>query len=101
MQEEKMKKKMDIVGDEPKKVFDDYPLVDCNECRSYWDSSCDGTPVKKERKCTAYVATRRTDIPRQMRELKRQVYNTKASIDKLYVIFIIYLIVQLLVGWCL
>jgi hypothetical protein len=64
-----------------KKIFDE-PVVECNECEHYWDSSCDGTPLKQERSCTSYKATRREDIPGQIKKLK---YN----IDKLYLIMLI------------
>lgn len=57
-----------------KKIFDE-PTVDCNECSHYYDSSCDGTPIKKERKCTSYKATRREDIPEQIKQLKHNVHS--------------------------
>ena len=54
------------------KVFDDYE-VNCNECQSYWDSSCDGVPLDKKRNCTSFIATRTTDIPKQIAQLKHEV----------------------------
>lgn len=59
--------------DTTKKIFDE-PVVECNECEHYWDSSCDGTPIKKERNCTAYKATRREDIPEQIKRLNNEVH---------------------------
>jgi hypothetical protein len=50
------------------KIFDDYQ-VDCNECKKYWDSSCDGVPISKKRNCTAYEATRTVDIPKRIDDL--------------------------------
>ena len=54
------------------KIFDDFPTVDCNDCECYHDNTCDGTPVGQERHCTAFKATRRTDIPLQIKSLQRK-----------------------------
>lgn len=52
------------------KVFDEYPQKDCNTCRSYMLDQCDGVPVGESRKCTAYEATRASDLPMQIEKLK-------------------------------
>ena len=54
------------------KIFDDYQ-VDCNECKKYWDSSCDGVPINKKRSCTSFEATRTTDIPKQIEKLNKSI----------------------------
>ena len=54
------------------KIFDDYE-VNCNECKNYWDSSCDGVPITKRRNCTSYIATRTVDIPKQIEKLKKSI----------------------------
>mgnify|MGYP003418624221 CR=1 FL=1 len=54
------------------KIFDDYQ-VDCNECKKYWDSSCDGVPINKKRNCTSFEATRTTDIPKQIERLNKSI----------------------------
>lgn len=52
------------------KVFEEYPQKDCNTCRSYMLDQCDGVPVGESRKCTAYEATRASDLPMQIEKLK-------------------------------
>lgn len=52
-------------------IFEEYPVVDCNECKSYLSEECDGTPVGSERLCKAFKATRRTDIPLQIKSLQK------------------------------
>lgn len=52
------------------KVFEEYPQKDCNTCRSYMLDQCDGVPVGESRKCTAYEATRQSDIPMQIAKLE-------------------------------
>ena len=58
---------------EDKKVFDDFPKVDCNECEPYWTGACDGVPVGSEKRCTAFKATRRVNIPEQIKSLRERV----------------------------
>lgn len=55
------------------KVFDDFPEANCNTCRSYWSDQCDGVPVGESRKCTAYEATRQSDIPMQIEKLTKEI----------------------------
>ena len=52
-------------------IFEEYPVVDCNECKSYLSEECDGTPVGSEKVCKAFKATRRTDIPLQIKSLQK------------------------------
>ena len=59
---------------EERKIFDDFPKVDCNECAHYWDSSCDGVKTPEEgsqRLCTSFLATRSVVIPAQIEALQR------------------------------
>lgn len=53
-------------------IFDNYE-VDCNGCECYWDNSCDGVPLDKKRNCTSYTATRTTDIPMRIADLKHEL----------------------------
>ena len=55
------------------KIFEDYPEVDCNTCHSYWTDQCDGTKVGQSRKCTAYEATRQSDLPMQIEKLEKDI----------------------------
>lgn len=58
---------------EEQKVFEEYPKADCNTCRSYMQDQCDGVPVGITRKCTSYVATRQSDIPKQIEKLNEDI----------------------------
>ena len=72
----------------PTKVFDDYE-VNCNECSNYWNDTCSGVPINKKRNCTAYVATKASDIPKQIQQLKRDVVYAKVMIVILCLINVI------------
>ena len=51
------------------KIFDEFPRVDCSDCSHYWDDSCNGVSQGSEKRCTAFLATRRVDIPQQIKKL--------------------------------
>ena len=53
-----------------KKIFDDFPRVDCNDCSHYWDDSCEGVPQGFKKRCTAFLATKRVDIPLQIKSIR-------------------------------
>ena len=55
------------------KVFEEYPQANCNTCRSYMLDQCDGVPVGESRKCTAYEATRQSDLPMQIEKLNDEI----------------------------
>ena len=55
------------------KVFEEYPQANCNTCRSYMLDQCDGVPVGESRKCTAYEATRQSDMPMQIENLAKEI----------------------------
>jgi len=64
--------------------FDDWTDVkECNDCQEYWNNVCDGTPVGVERPCKAFKATRRVDIPLEIKSLRR-------ALNALYVALILY-----------
>ena len=58
---------------EDKKIFDEFPEVDCNGCESYWNNQCDGAVKGTEKRCTAFKATRRVDIPEQIKALRKSL----------------------------
>jgi hypothetical protein len=58
---------------EDKKVFDDFPRVDCYDCQHYWRDTCDGVPVGSEKPCNSFVATRRVDLLAQIKSLRKRV----------------------------
>lgn len=53
-------------------IFDE-EYVDCNNCEHYHDNTCDGVTVGSERRCTAFKATRREDIPEQIKSLREDI----------------------------
>ena len=55
---------------ETKRVFDDFPTVDCNECEHYWTNSCDGVPKGANRSCNSFKATRSVVIPKKIERLE-------------------------------
>lgn len=58
---------------EDKKIFDDFQYVDCNDCSHYWDDTCEGVKKGSEKRCTAFKATRRVDIPEQIKALRNDI----------------------------
>lgn len=56
-----------------KKIFEEYTPVDCNDCESYWNDSCDGVPEGVERRCTAFKATRRVVLPSRIEAVEKAV----------------------------
>lgn len=60
--------------------FDNWTHVDCNECQHYWNALCDGTVKDSEKPCTAFVATRSTDIPEQIKSLKDSLKSVRTCV---------------------
>jgi hypothetical protein len=58
---------------EDKRIFDDFFKVDCNDCQHYWTDACDGVYKGSEKRCNSFVATRRVDIPEQIKWLRKRV----------------------------
>lgn len=56
-----------------KKIFDDFPKVDCNECGRYYDSSCDGVKKGSTKQCNSFLATRSVVIPAKIKDLEKCV----------------------------
>lgn len=55
------------------KRFEDWNEVNCNDCQHYWTDACDGVPVGSEKRCTSFLATKRVDIPLQIKSLRKRV----------------------------
>lgn len=70
-------------SDIQKTRFDEWEgIVDCNSCTLYWDEQCDGaqnTPQGSTRLCKAFKATRRVDIPLQIKSLQRGLETLRKS----------------------
>lgn len=46
-------------------------IVDCNSCKHYHDETCNGTPQGSQRLCKAFLATRRADLPQQIKSCQK------------------------------
>lgn len=77
-----------MTGNTNNQIFDNYE-VSCNDCGNYWNDSCDGVPLNKKRNCTAFVATKASDIPKQIKQLERNVTLNRIFIMILTVVAII------------
>lgn len=54
--------------------FDDWDeVVDCNDCKHYYDETCDGALRGTQKPCKTFLAIRRVDIPLQIKSLQRAV----------------------------
>ena len=59
---------------ENNKRFEDWIEVECNNCERYWINQCDGAkpPLNRSRMpCNSFLATRGTNIPLQIKSLKK------------------------------
>ena len=54
---------------ENKRVFDDFPKVDCNECERWWMNQCDGADKGTTMRCNSFLATRSVIIPAKIERL--------------------------------
>ena len=84
---------------EKQSVFEEYPKADCNTCRSYMLDQCDGVKIGESRKCTAYEATRQSDLPMHIEKLRERVnsnarYNTIMNLLLLVIIWCMYFMVR-------
>lgn len=77
-----------MTGNTNNQIFDNYE-VNCNECSNYWNDTCSGVPINKKRNCTSFTATKASDIPKQIQQLKRDVVYAKVMIVILCLINVI------------
>ena len=80
--------------DEDKKIFDTYE-VHCEECQHYWDDSCEGTRVGSYKPCTAFVATKRIDLPSRVQKLEKWLKHVLRSILLVDIVIIIHLLTHI------
>lgn len=78
-----------------RKIFD-FNYNDCNDCKHYWDDSCDGVQTQNERHCNSFIATRRVDIPLQIKTLESKIKNLKRECFWLEVCVILLAISQMI-----
>lgn len=70
----------------PKARFDNWEaVVDCNDCESYWNESCDGVSDGSTRLCRAFTARRKVNIPLQLKDQQMAIerldrYSTRLNI---------------------
>lgn len=58
------------------KIFDDFPIKDCNDCAHYWDNTCDSPKtLQKGSKtlCNSFLVTRRVVLPLQIKRLNKAI----------------------------
>lgn len=71
-------------------LFDDWSEVkDCNKCEPYWNNQCDGAKVGSEKRCTAFKATRKVDIPLEIEALRKAVKRLSVAVILLGVVQIL------------
>lgn len=75
-----------------KKIFDDFPTVDCNECESWWLNQCDGVTEGPQKLCTAFKAVRRVNIPSEIERLRSALKCLTGSIIILYFVMLFHII---------
>ena len=80
-----------------KKIFEDFPEVDCNECEHWWTNGCDGVSKGSTANCNSFSATRSVVIPHQIKKLERRVFWLSVLLFGEYVAGAI----AVLVGWLL
>lgn len=79
------------------KIFEEYK-VDCNNCESYWTDQCDGVSCssKDGKRCTAYRAIRRVNIPEQIDKLKRNFDRIEKFTMFMTILFMLHLLCHLI-----
>ena len=53
-----------------KKIFDEFPKIDCNECEHYYTNACDGVSKGSQKICKTFLATRNVHIPAKIKTLE-------------------------------
>lgn len=58
------------------KIFDDFPIKDCNDCAHYWDNTCDSPKTLQKGSntlCNSFLVTRRVVLPLQIKRLNKAI----------------------------
>ena len=77
-----------------KKIFEE-PTVYCDECQHYWTDTCDGTREGVYKPCTAFVATKRIDLPLQVKNLQKGLVHAQRHIRILNIIVLLHLLTHI------
>ena len=62
-----------------KKVFDDFPVKECDNCERWWTNQCDGhkcseIPSRSSKlTCTSFLPIRSVTIPQKVEKLSKDV----------------------------
>lgn len=83
---------------EKDKIFDDYTPVDCNQCEAWWLNTCEGVKKGSEKRCTAFKAVRRVDIPLEIESLRKAVKRLRMAGLLVSASFLIHLVVYIFGG---
>lgn len=62
-----------------KKRFEEYPIVECDNCTHYWDNSCDGLSESQERVCETFLATRRINSLEKIKWLESALIRARKA----------------------
>lgn len=85
------------MNNEYRTIFDDFPVVECNECEHFWNNSCDGVRIDQKRPCKSFLATRKVNLPREVESLKKTLFWLKigyAAITGVVVAVVMSLVVK-------
>lgn len=84
--------------------WEEITSVDCNDCKRYYDETCDGAPQGPQRLCKAFLATRRVDLPEQikscqngLKSLTDDVVTLRFAVAIEFIIIITYIIANTLI----
>lgn len=84
---------------EDKKIFDEYQ-VECEGCQHYWNDTCDGVKQGSQKACTSFIATKRTNIPEQIKNLEKRLVRSENNLVIVVTWLLIVTIIMILGVMC-
>ena len=78
------------------KRFEEWGMVDCNECTHYWDDSCDAVKQDDRRNCNSFLATRRVVIPARLNALEKRVEGFRTAGIIVSVVLLVHILMHIL-----
>ena len=66
-----------------KKIFDDFPKVDCNDCSFYWRDQCDGVDIPLQGSnftCKSFSPVRGITIPKEIKSLQKSIFWLRVAV---------------------
>lgn len=79
------------MSDKNKNIFDEWIEVDCLNCQHYWNDTCDGTSEGEKRPCISFLATRKVNIPKELKTLDKQILR----LEKAFIVLLLFGIIGL------